>query len=130
MNLSMVLYAAHDKLERYNMPDSLKAQHTALQRRPCADERHGPRHGSITHDTLGWRPAGPAAGQHPHGRRYGEHRYQAHRNAMQQGGLLTEIGKHGLTARDLTIGVNWFLKVSVNEGGRLCVHPGLAGALV
>ena len=28
-NLSLVLYSAREKLERYNMPDSLKAQHTA-----------------------------------------------------------------------------------------------------
>jgi hypothetical protein len=28
-NLSVVLYNARQKLERYNMPDSLKAQHTA-----------------------------------------------------------------------------------------------------
>jgi uncharacterized protein YcgI (DUF1989 family) len=28
-NISVVLYAAREKLERYNMPDSLKAQHTA-----------------------------------------------------------------------------------------------------
>jgi uncharacterized protein len=28
-NLSVMLYSAQEKLERYNMPDSLKAQHTA-----------------------------------------------------------------------------------------------------
>jgi hypothetical protein len=38
-------------------------------------------------------------------------------------GLLTEIGKHGLTARDLTIGVNWFTKVSVDAQGGFVYHP-------
>ena len=28
-NVSMLLYNAEEKLERYNMPDTLKAQHTA-----------------------------------------------------------------------------------------------------
>ena len=28
-NVSVVMYSALEKLERYNMPDSLKAQHTA-----------------------------------------------------------------------------------------------------
>src|SRR3546814_10539878 len=31
-NVSLVLYSALEKLERYNMPDSLKAQHTAHYR--------------------------------------------------------------------------------------------------
>jgi uncharacterized protein len=37
-------------------------------------------------------------------------------------GLLMEIGKHGLSARDLTIGVNWFTKVSVDAQGAFVYH--------
>lgn len=129
VNLSMVLYAAHDKLERYNMPDSLKAQHTAhYSTGHVLMSDMGRAMASITHDTLGWHdPLGLLLDNTRMAARYGEHRYQAHRNAMFRSGkdgLLTEIGKHGLTARDLTIGVNWFSKVSVNEEGGFVFHPG------
>lgn len=129
VNLSMVLYAAHDKLERYNMPDSLKAQHTAhYSTGHVLMSDMGRAMASITHDSLGWHdPLGLLLDNTRMAARYGEHRYQAHRNAMFRSGkdgLLTEIGKHGLTARDLTIGVNWFSKVSVNEEGGFVFHPG------
>jgi uncharacterized protein len=54
-NLSMVLYAAHDKIERYNMPDSLKAQHTAhYTRGHVLMTDMGRALVSVTHDSLGW----------------------------------------------------------------------------
>lgn len=129
VNLSMVLYAAHDKLERYNMPDSLKAQHTAhYSAGHVLMSDMGRAMASITHDTVGWHdPLGLLLDNARMAARYGEQRYQAHRNAMYRSGkdgLLTEIGKHGLIARDLVIGVNWFSKVSVNEEGGFVFHPG------
>lgn len=128
VNLSMVLYAAHDKLERYNMPDSLKAQHTAhYSRGHVLMSDMGRVLASITHDSLGWHdPLGLLLDNASMKRRYGERPYQSHRNAMFRSGkdgLLTEIGKFGLTARDLTIGVNWFSKVSVDEQGGFVYHP-------
>jgi len=127
VNLSMVLYAAHDKLERYNMPDSLKAQHTAhYSAGHVLMSDMGRSMASITHDSLGWHdPLGLLLDNTRMHQRYGEQRYQTHRNAMYRSGkdgLLTEIGKHGLTARDLVIGVNWFSKVSVNEQGGFVYH--------
>jgi urea carboxylase-associated protein 2 len=129
VNLSMVLYAAHDKLERYNMPDSLKAQHTAhYSTGHVLMSDMGRAMASITHDTLGWHdPLGLLLDNKRMQARYGEKRYQAHRNGMYRSGkdgLLTEIGKHGLSARDLVIGVNWFSKVSVDEQGGFVYHPG------
>ncbi len=129
VNLSMVLYAAHDKLERYNMPDSLKAQHTAhyTQGHVLMSDM-GRALASVTHDSLGWHdPLGLLLDNTRLQARYGEQRYQTHRNAMFRSGkdgLLTEIGKHGLTARDLIIGVNWFSKVSVDPQGGFVFHPG------
>ncbi len=127
VNLSMVLYAAHDKLERYNMPDSLKAQHTAhYSRGHVLMSDMGRSMASITHDSLGWHdPLGLLLDNTRMDQRYGEQRYQTHRNAMYRSGkdgLLTEIGKHGLTARDLICGVNWFTKVSVNPQGGFVFH--------
>jgi len=129
VNLSMVLYAAHDKLERYNMPDSLKAQHTAhYSTGHVLMSDMGRCMASITHDTLGWHdPLGLLLDNQRLKARYGDQCYQANRNAMYRSGkdgLLTEIGKHGLSARDLIIGVNWFSKVSVNEQGGFVHHPG------
>ena len=129
VNLSMVLYAAHDKLERYNMPDSLKAQHTAhYSTGHVLMSDMGRAMASITHDTLGWHdPLGLLLDNNRMLDRYGEKRYQAHRNGMYRSGkdgLLTEIGKHGLSARDLVIGVNWFSKISVDEQGGFVYHPG------
>lgn len=127
VNLSMVLYAAHDKLERYNMPDSLKAQHTAhYSRGHVLMSDMGRSMASITHDSVGWHdPLGLLLDNARMHQRYGEQRYQTHRNAMYRSGkdgLLTEIGKHGLTARDLIGGVNWFTKVSVNPQGGFVFH--------
>lgn len=129
VNLSMVLYAAHDKLERYNLPDSLKAQHTAhYSTGHVLMSDMGRAMASITHDTLGWHdPLGLLLDNNRMLARYGEKRYQAFRNGMYRSGkdgLLTEIGKHGLSARDLVIGVNWFSKVSVDEQGGFVYHPG------
>ena len=43
-NFSALFYNFEEKTERYNMPDTLKAQHTAfLTRGHCVLLRHGPR---------------------------------------------------------------------------------------
>ncbi|HEX5372362.1 MAG TPA: urea amidolyase associated protein UAAP1 [Aquabacterium sp.] len=122
-NVSVVLYAAHDKLERYNMPDSLKAQHTARYTRGhVLMSDMGRAMASITADSLGWHdPMGALLDSQRMAQRYGEHRFEQHRNAMHRSGkdgLLIEIGKHGLSRRDLIAPVNLFSKVSVDAEGR------------
>ena len=54
-NVSLVLYSALEKLERYNMPDSLKAQHTAhyTQGHVLMSDM-GRSMASFTADSLGW----------------------------------------------------------------------------
>lgn len=123
VNASLVLYAAHSTLERYNMPDSLKAQHTAHYRAGhVLMSDMGRSMASITHDTLGWHdPLGAVLDTPTMHAKYGEHRYEAHRNAMYRSGrdgLLIETGKHGLTARDQIAPINLFSKVSVDGEGR------------
>jgi urea carboxylase-associated protein 2 len=122
-NASLVLYAAHDKLERYNMPDSLKAQHTAhYTRGHVLMSDMGRAMASFTADSLGWHdPLGALLDAETMAARYGEHRFEQHRNAMYRSGkdgLLIEIGKHGLSRRDLIAPVNLFSKVSVDTEGR------------
>ncbi len=122
-NISVVLYSAREKLERYNMPDSLKAQHTAhYTRGHVLMSDMGRSLASITADTLGWHdPLGLLLDDVLMHEKYGERNYQTARNGMYRSGrdgLLIEIGKHGLSKRDLTAPVNFFSKVSVDAEGR------------
>jgi uncharacterized protein len=137
VNCSVVLYAAHDRLERYNMPDSLKAQHTAhYERGHVLMSDMGRAMASFTQDSLGWHdPFGGVLDASRMAAQYGERRFEAARNAMYRSGrdgLLIEIGKHGLGARDLIAPVNLFSKVSVDEFGRFHYAPdhAPAGAMV
>jgi urea carboxylase-associated protein 2 len=121
-NCSVLLYAAHDPLERYNLPDSLKAQHTAhYTRGHVLMSDMGRALASITHDTLGWHdPLGALLDTPAMQAKYGEQRYPQHRNAMHRSGkdgLLIEIGKHGLAARDLIPPVNLFSRLQVDGDG-------------
>lgn len=131
-NLSMVLYSAREKLERYNMPDTLKAQHTAhFTRGHVLMSDMGRALASIVEDSLGWHdPLGLLLDSARMRDKYGEHRYQQHRNGMYRSGrdgLLIEIGKYGLAARDLITPVNFFSKTRVDEDGRFCFIPAHAG---
>lgn len=132
-NFSVLLYAAADRLERYNMPDTLKAQHTAhLARGHVLMSDMGRAMASITHDTLGWHdPFGALLDEALLARKYPAQTYATHRNAMARAGregLLVEIGKFGLAPRDLIAPVNLFSKVVVDEDGRFHFVPGHAPA--
>ncbi|MBV8500322.1 MAG: urea carboxylase-associated family protein [Paucibacter sp.] len=122
-NLSLVLYSAAEKLERYNMPDSLKAQHTAhYTRGHVLMSDMGRALASITGDTVGWHdPLGLLLDDSRMAKKFAALPYQAARNGMHRSGrdgLLTEIAKYGLTRRDLIAPVNFFSKVTVNEDGQ------------
>jgi len=132
-NLSLVLYSAMEKLERYNMPDSLKAQHTAhYTKGHVLMSDMGRAMASITADSLGWHdPLGLLLDNRLMREKYGEHNYQQHRNGMYRSGrdgLLIEIGKYGLAKRDLVAPVNFFSKVTVDAEGRFEFVPGHAKA--
>lgn len=110
--------------ERYNMPDTLKAQHTArLTKGFVLYSDMGRVLCSITDDTCGWHdPIGGASTSASMSAKFGEGSYQRlcndfHRNA--QDNFLIELQKYGLTLRDLPINVNFFSKVSVQEDGSL-----------
>ena len=132
-NLSVVLYSAQEKLERYNMPDSLKAQHTAhYTRGHVLMSDMGRSLASLTADSVGWHdPLGLLLDNRLMHEKYGEHAYQRYRNGMYRSGrdgLLIEIGKYGLAKRDLVAPVNFFSKVRVDEEGRFKYVPGHAKA--
>mgnify|MGYP002387179866 CR=1 FL=1 len=122
-NLSLVLYSAQEKLERYNLPDSLKAQHTAhYTRGHVLMSDMGRAMASVTNDSVGWHdPLGLLLDTPRMLEKYGAHAYQQFRNGMfrsARDGLLIEIGKYGLSRRDLIAPVNFFSKVTVDAEGR------------
>lgn len=132
-NLSLVIYSAQEKLERYNMPDSLKAQHTAhYTRGHVLMSDMGRAMASITSDSLGWHdPLGLLLDNRLMHEKYGTHPYQENRNGMIRSGrdgLLIEIGKYGLAKRDLVAPVNFFSKVTVDAEGRFSYVPDHARA--
>jgi uncharacterized protein len=123
-NLAAVFYRQEDPLERYNMADTLKAQHTAhLTRGHVLYSDMGRVLASITADTLGWHdPLGGVGDAQLFASKYGVARYQEHRNAMFRNGrdsLLLELAKHGLGTRDLVANVNFFSKLATGDDGSL-----------
>ena len=110
--------------ERFNLPDTLKAQHTArLTKGHVLYSDMGRILCSITDDTVGWHD--PLAGISNAAlveRKYGKLTYQQARNDWHQNardGLVVELGKYGLSPRDLHATVNFFSKVTVDNDGNL-----------
>ena len=123
-NLAALFYRHDEPLERYNMADTLKAQHTAhLTRGHVLYSDMGCVLASITADTLGWHdPLGGVGDAELFASKYGVARYQQHRNAMIRNGrdsLLLELAKHGLGTRDLVANINFFSKLAIGEDGAL-----------
>ena len=123
-NVAMLLYNQEEKTERYNMPDTLKSQHTArLTRGHVCYSDMGRVLCSIPEDTCGWHDTvcGVLDAQGLQ-KKYGTARFQEHRNAMYRNGmdgLLVELGKWGLGKRDVVANLNLFSKVVTDAQGRL-----------
>jgi hypothetical protein len=122
--VAALFFNADDPSERYNMPDTLKAQHIAritagfvlysdMGRVLC----------SIVKDTVGWHDTitGHATRAHSDAR-YGQGRYQEKRNEWYKNtrdNFLVELGKYDLGKRDLGPNVNFFVKVVADAAGKL-----------
>jgi urea carboxylase-associated protein 2 len=127
-NVSTLLFNPEDKLERYNMADTLKAQHTAFLTtgHVCYSDM-GRIFCSIIRDDAGWNDtfcglSDSAQVQAQYGEaNFGQVRNQMYRNG--QDSLLIELGKYGLGLRDLVPNINFFSKVSCDENGKLSHHP-------
>ena len=123
-NVGMLFYNPANPLERYNMPDTLKCQHTfKLTAGHCLYSDMGRIFCSIIDDRRGWHDTVCGAGDGDLvKRRWGERRYQEYRNERYQNGydsFLVELGKYGLGRRDLAANVNWFSKVVPDGQGNL-----------
>jgi len=132
-NVALLLYRADERAERLNLPDTLKAQHTAhLTAGHVLYSDMGRILAAFSRDTVGWHD--PLCGVSDAAlvkAKYGERRYQEYRNAMYRNGkdsLLIEMGKWGLGLRDLVPTVNLFSKVAVDGDGRFRFVDGNAKA--
>ena len=136
-NVAALFYNRDLLIERYNMPDTLKAQHTAfLTTGNVLYSDMGRILCSIIGDSCGWHDtlSGVSDTQGLEAK-YGQRRYQQHRNEFARGGrelLLTELAKWGLGLRDLLPNVNFFTKVQPDAQGQLAyvAQHSKAGAFV
>lgn len=132
-NLSLLAYNREEPLDRLNLPDTLKAQHTAkLTRGHVLMSDMGRALLSITGDGCGWHdPLGGHGNAALVREKFGEARYQEHRNAWYRNGhdnFLVELAKHGLGKRDLAANVNFFSRLDADEKGGLWFRSGHAPA--
>jgi urea carboxylase-associated protein 2 len=127
-NVAALMYNFESLSERYNMPDTLKAQHTAFLTAGCVCYSDmGRILCSITADSCGWHDTlcglsdaamvtqkfGPS--------RFQEQRNSAYKNARDS--MLNELGKYGLGKRDLVANINFFSRVTADDDGGLHFDP-------
>lgn len=127
-NVSLLLYNAHQLSERYNMPDTLKAQHTFHLTQPhVLMSDNGCAMASIVDDQLGWHDTvGGYTDRMLTDARYGPSPYQVHRNQWLRSGqenFAMELMRNGLSVRDLVPPLNLFSKVSVDPEGTMTYDP-------
>jgi urea carboxylase-associated protein 2 len=124
VNVGAMLYRLDHPLDRLNLPDTLKAQHTAkLTTGNVLLSDMGHALCSISADTCGWHD--PLAGHSTADlvrKKYGPSSYQELRNAFYRNArdqFLIELGKWGLGKMDLVANINFFSKVIVDVSGRM-----------
>ncbi|HEX2736466.1 MAG TPA: urea amidolyase associated protein UAAP1 [Polyangiaceae bacterium] len=119
-----LFYNARLPLERYNMPDTLKAQQIArLTEGAVLYSDMGRILMSLIHDGVGWHDTisghlDAAASE----RKYGAGRYQELRNEFYRNthdNFLIELGKYGLGERDIVPNVNFFTQIKPSLDGKL-----------
>ncbi len=128
-NIGMLLYHAHERQERYNMPDTLKGQHIFYLREPyCLHSDMGRLLASITSDSVGWHDTvcghSNAASVLA---KFGENNFQQSRNDWNRNAhdcFLIELAKWGLGKKDLVPNLNLFSKVVSDDDGKLTFVPG------
>jgi urea carboxylase-associated protein 2 len=121
-NVGAIFYNFECPVERYNMPDTLKAQHIArLTKGFVLYSDMGRILCSIFEDTVGWHdPIGGTSSAKLVNAKYGQSSYQESRNDFHKNGhdsFLIEMGKWGLGPRDLHANVNFFSRLDVTQDG-------------
>lgn len=127
-NVSALFLHFDSPLERYNMPDTLKAQFIAyLTQGNVLFSDMGRILVSITTDTCGWHDT---LGGHTDAAmteaKYGATSYQKDQNLWLRNGrdnFLVELGKFGLGKKDMPVNINFFSKVMVDHEGNMLYQP-------
>ncbi len=128
-NLVTLFYNNDNRLERYNMADTLKAQHTIfLSKGNVCYSDMGRIICSIVDSSCGWHDTiSGMSNAKTVGSKYGILNYQEARNDMHhnaQDGALIELSKWGLGKQDLLANVNFFSKVTADDFGNLSFVSG------
>ena len=128
-NVGGIFYNFECPTERYNMPDTLKAQHIArLTTGFVLYSDMGRILLSVIDDTVGWHdPIGGTSNRTMVESKYGPSTYQQDRNDYHKNGrdsFLVELGKWGLGPRDLVANVNLFSRVDVGDDGTMSFAAG------
>lgn len=128
-NVSALFYRADQPLDRLNVPDTLKALHTArITKGHVLMSDMGHALASVVEDSVGWHdPLGGHSSAEDVERIFGRLSYAAagnefYRNARDV--FLVELGKHGLGLSDLVANLNFFSKVVVDQSGQMRWVPG------
>jgi len=131
-NCATLLFPAHDRADRLNVPDTLKAQMSARIRPPMVlMSDRGIGLASVTGSSLEWHDCLGGHSVDAHVQRFGASSYAADRNGWRRSAralFLLELAKHGRTAADLHACVNFFTKVATGDDGSLAFVPGHAAA--
>ena len=127
-NVVLGAYHGEHPEEKYNMPDSLKAQHTFfLTQGNLLMSDNGKMLLSMLHDTYGWHDT--VCGHtllRKINEQYAPSDYQTDRNQRHRGSyenFSIELFRRGLDTRDLSSVVNLFSKVTASKGGELSYQP-------
>jgi uncharacterized protein len=122
--VAALFFNADQPTERYNMPDTLKAQHIArVTKGFVLYSDMGRVLCSVVEDSVGWHDTITGHGTRAQlQRKYGLGTYQKLRNDFfrnTRDNFLTELGKYDLGKRDIVANVNFFVKVAVDAAGNL-----------
>ncbi len=132
-NVSLQLFNAHERTERYNMPDTLKGQQVFyLTQGICLHSDMGRILASVIEDTMGWHDTVCGVTDEADVfQKHGEKSYQDARNDWYRSGkdcFLIELAKWGLGNESLLPNVNLFSKVVTDEEGDLNYVSGASQA--
>jgi uncharacterized protein len=117
-----MLMVGSDRLDRLNIPDTLKAQMSACIKAPMVlMSDRGVGLASVVSSTLDWHDCLSGFGHDRHLERFGRSSYAADGNDWRRSartGLVSELTKHGLSEADLHGCVNFFSKVGIADDAR------------
>lgn len=129
-NVGMIFFNPENTLERLNLPDTLKCQHTfKLTQGNCIYSDMGRIFASIVDDNVGWHDSvgGNLTKDLMFRKIWQSVSFQSAQNDRRQNGLesfLIEIAKYGLGRRDIPANLNLFSKVVSDIHGGLKYVPG------